>query len=221
MYKGKNYELTPGKLFIIDCMDYQEYYSDKTELWNFKFLHFNGATSREYYKKIFNSSGPVISIDNCSKIIKYINKIIYLMKSLPDNFEIKSSSLIMLILTEILLTGSSNNNESPTSNIHIGQIISYIQKNHVDNISVDDMASIPKLSKFHFIREFKKATGFAPYEYLTKYRITHAKYLLENTCLSISEIAYKTGFNNPGNFIRKFKELENLTPGKFRNNKFV
>ena len=71
------------------------------------------------------------------------------------------------------------------------------------------------MSLYHFSRQFKKRTGFAPYEYLIKLRLSKAKALLSSD-MSIADIANAVGFPNPSAFIRLFKKFENTTPNKYR-----
>ena len=72
------------------------------------------------------------------------------------------------------------------------------------------------MSKYHLSRIFKKYTGFSPYEYLLNERLTQGKTLLQNTRLSVEEIAQRVGFNSASHFIRMFRKYEGLTPLQFR-----
>ena len=77
------------------------------------------------------------------------------------------------------------------------------------------LGAIP-LSKFHFMRLFKRYSGFSPYEYVLNYRIHDSKRLLKESDLSVKEIAYQVGFNDVNNYIREFKKLVGTTPVKYR-----
>ena len=71
------------------------------------------------------------------------------------------------------------------------------------------------MSKYHLSRIFKKYTGFSPYEYLLNERLTQEN-PLQNTRLSVEEIAQRVGFNSASHFIRMFRKYEGLTPLQFR-----
>jgi len=101
--------------------------------------------------------------------------------------------------------------------VRVDNIIAYIEKNYATDISLEDMAAVACSSKYHFCRNFKKITGYGPYEYLVKYRINKAKSLLKETDISVGEIAEYVGFGSTSNFIQTFKKLEGLTPLKYRN----
>lgn len=76
------------------------------------------------------------------------------------------------------------------------------------------------MSSSHFSRVFKQQTGFSPYDYVLLSRLNRAKYLLLETDMPISAIAYDIGFNSESNFIYFFTENEGISPGKFRKLKF-
>ncbi len=72
------------------------------------------------------------------------------------------------------------------------------------------------MSKYHFIREFKKAKGVTPQTYIMLYRLGKAKkMLLENAPLN--DIAYLNGFCDPSHFTNSFKKYFGITPSKYLN----
>jgi len=218
-YRDKKYELSNGQILLMNCYDYQEYYTDKKDLWEIKWIHFNGSSSEEYYNIIYKKYGPVIDMGNNTSILDSINKIMYLLSESDMQFEVKASNIIVNMLTDVMLTypDSQINSNQKNNNIHADAVIEFIEDNYSNSISLEDMASAACSSKFHFCRNFKKITGYSPYEYLVKFRINKAKSLLEITDISIEEIAGIVGFESTSNFIQTFKRLEDLTPLKYRN----
>ncbi|WP_171653934.1 helix-turn-helix domain-containing protein [Paenibacillus foliorum] len=65
-------------------------------------------------------------------------------------------------------------------------------------------------------RVFRKETGFAFGDYLSRYRLHIAKQFLVETNMTVTEISEKLMYNKPQNFIRYFRKLEGVTPGQFR-----
>lgn len=93
---------------------------------------------------------------------------------------------------------------------------SHISDNIDDNINLDELATKAGLSKFYFCRRFKEITGMSPYHYLIHCRMDKAKKLLKSSNLSITDIAFDTGYDNLSNFIRTFKKMVNITPKQYR-----
>lgn len=82
--------------------------------------------------------------------------------------------------------------------------------------NVDKMAKKIGLSRSRFSVLYKSFFGISPNEDLITARINRAKYLLENSSLSIYEVAEMSGYTNTFHFIRQFKKHTGTTPGMFR-----
>lgn len=81
---------------------------------------------------------------------------------------------------------------------------------------VDRLASVSGVSQAHFARSFKEAFGVPPHRYLLTRRIERAKAMLRDTDLSITEIAFHTGWDSLGTFGRTFKDVTGESPGTLR-----
>lgn len=89
-----------------------------------------------------------------------------------------------------------------------------IKENCRRNMSLDELAACAAMSKFHFCRVFKQATGLSPYEFQLQARIKLAKVMLLNN-EPIAGIAAGLGFADQSHFYRFFKRDTGLTPGEF------
>jgi transcriptional regulator GlxA family with amidase domain len=78
------------------------------------------------------------------------------------------------------------------------------------------LAQVSGVSEAHFARSFKDAFGVPPHRYLLTRRIEQAKTLLRDTDLSITEIAFQTGWNSLGTFGRTFRDVTGDSPGELR-----
>lgn len=84
------------------------------------------------------------------------------------------------------------------------------------NYSVQDLQRELNYSSAHLNRLFKKHLNTTPYEYLQENKFRYAKNLLQNTDLSITEIASKIGYSNLSHFFQNFKHRYGVTPGECR-----
>jgi transcriptional regulator GlxA family with amidase domain len=82
--------------------------------------------------------------------------------------------------------------------------------------SVRRLARVSRVSKAHFARSFKQAFGLPPHRYLLTRRVERAKTLLRETDLSITEIAFQTGWASLGTFGRTFRDITGESPGAIR-----
>ena len=89
--------------------------------------------------------------------------------------------------------------------------IEYIKDSLDTNISLDDLAANSSLSKYHFLRVFKKNMGLTPHHYIVTQRIHKAKELiLEGS--SLSQAGLNVGFNDQSHFIRNFRKIYGYSP---------
>jgi two-component system response regulator YesN len=100
--------------------------------------------------------------------------------------------------------------------IAIRKAISYINENYGNRISLQDVAHHTCLSPNYLSQLFKQETGKSFLEHLTLFRVAAAKKLLVQSNLTISEIAYKLGYDMPSYFSEVFKRNEGLTPSQYR-----
>lgn len=93
---------------------------------------------------------------------------------------------------------------------------SYIIEHFKENISLQQLSSHCFVSPFHFSRVFKTITKLSPHQYLSNTRLTHAKVLVTETQLPVSDIAYDCGFNSPEHFVTAFKQHFKINPSSLR-----
>lgn len=99
---------------------------------------------------------------------------------------------------------------------HEQKIADYIESNLGRNIGLDDLARLAGLSRFHFLRAFKRTTEETPYQYLLRRRIERAQTLLADGRLSVTAIGSVVGFKDATQFIRAFRKKVGVTPGTYR-----
>jgi AraC-like DNA-binding protein len=96
------------------------------------------------------------------------------------------------------------------------RIREYIEAHLNDSIELAELSAIAGMSVFHFARQFKQTTGITPHHYLVRRRIERVKELLAGTELSLSEIAFATGFADQSHLARHFRQIAGVTPRYFR-----
>jgi len=82
--------------------------------------------------------------------------------------------------------------------------------------TVPRLAKVSGVSAAHFARSFKQAFGVPPHRYLLSRRIERATALLRETELSVTDIAFATGWSSLGTFGRTFRDVTGESPGELR-----
>lgn len=96
----------------------------------------------------------------------------------------------------------------------VKKALEYLEKNLTDKITMEELAGITGMSRFHFNRVFCTVTGLSPYAFHLHIRIEHAKHILLTGKTAV-ETALDSGFTDQSHFSRYFKKIVGVTPGVF------
>jgi AraC family transcriptional regulator len=97
----------------------------------------------------------------------------------------------------------------------LGRIHEYIQDALDEKITLDELATIAGVSRFHFSRLFKQSTGLSPIAYVERSRMDRAQSLIRSGTHSLVEIALIVGFADQSHFSRRFRRHMRCTPTQF------
>lgn len=210
---GNTINVGPGDLFIIRENAKHGYFSDKIDPWNIYWVHYKGEVENYFseWNKTFKSN--VIKIGYHFSLISTFEDMLDDISKTYDQYSSHSASLrLNLFLISLLRLGSYGNTR-------FDEIISFMRKNVAANHSVDEFAQMANISKYHFIREFKKYTGINPMSYFKKLKMEFACDLLSNTESTIALISNELNFSSPYHFSESFKNEIGVRPKEFRNMK--
>lgn len=99
------------------------------------------------------------------------------------------------------------------------RVLDHVEANLEGDLTIDLMASIACLSRYHFARAFKQAVGQSPHRYVSSKRLERAKALLIQGDRSLVDIALALDFSCQANFTRAFRHATGQTPAQFRRNR--
>lgn len=116
-----------------------------------------------------------------------------------------------------LLSSYTVHRDSFENSDKIKTVYEFVQDNFHKKIMLSEVSELVNMSNVSFNRFMKKRTGKTFVDYVNDVRISYAAMLLIEKDDSISEIAFKCGFNNIANFNRVFKKQKNCTPSQFKN----
>lgn len=203
--------LKAGSFLMLDC--YLPHRYGTTEGWETYWLHFDGVLARQYYDYC-TAHGNILKLTQPFAARQNLVKLFEELQSRPIVNEAVSSRRITALLTEFLC--EQDHSTVQTGSAAVESAIAYISENAHLPITLDMVAQHASLSRYHFVRTFKKETGFTPHEYLLLTRINMAKYLLRTGKEPVKAIAYRCGFQSESSFCTAFKKIVSLTPMQYR-----
>ena len=214
LYEGKEHRLLPGTAFLIDCRRYQVYRT-VGERWKFAFIHFDTDQLRSYVDGLYERYGAVFTMPDVRLMESRMRDVIALFNGYDRMAEHRAFGLMAQLLAMLYEAGDQTESSARISETTDG-VIRLIEARYAEKLTLEDMARAVGLSKYYLARRFKEELGMTLYGYLTLYRISRSKILLQNTDLSVADIAEQVGFSGTSNFIRTFSEYESLTPHQYR-----
>lgn len=126
----------------------------------------------------------------------------------------KFSHILQLLLENMDISPKQNKNREDI--LALTAMIGYVQKNYPNKILLKDISSAGNCCKTKCASLFQKYLSTSPMLYLRRYRLEKSIFLLRNTAMSITEVAYACGFSNTSYFCELFRQNYNISPGKYQ-----
>ena len=217
--KNRKYTVEPGDLLLFNPRD-----NHTCEQINGRTLDYRciNISPEKMSKAAFEITGkeylpyfapPVIFHSELSSLLRELHMII-----MAEEKDFRKEEIFFFLL-EQLIEEYSEEEVAPSDseeNREIRIICDFLEKNYMENITLDELSGLTGLSKYYLLRSFTKQKSISPYRYLETIRIDRAKKLLERGVLPI-DAALQTGFTDQSHFSNFFKKFIGLTPKQYMN----
>ncbi|RXZ79386.1 AraC family transcriptional regulator [Paenibacillaceae bacterium] len=111
---------------------------------------------------------------------------------------------------------SSSSGEAGEIDDGMIQAIEALIKDFHQPVEMERIIYLSRLKKTAFYRRFRTLTGLTPNDFINRLRVQFAVHLLRNSSLTITEIAFESGFNSVSYFNKHFKDAYGVSPSVFR-----
>lgn len=226
---GKEYNLREGDVLIIGpCMIHELYAPETGERIIFQPCMHRISTKELNLLTMIINPATLITPEGYPQIYEKVKELLLEIKAEYFGGSLYQETVILSKFLEILayvgrwhITGGqqgdmgANGRQKEYAEKFI-LVTDYINNHFAEDLTLEGVADRAGFSKYHFSRLFKQYTDSTFYKYLNQKRIEYAKTLLQDPAMTVTEIAFKSGFSSLSAFLRMFKLMNNCTPTEFR-----
>lgn len=133
---------------------------------------------------------------------------------------VRTKIILLQFILEMWKKGFVIENDTNGRNTVEKEMVSYIQQNFTGKISLREFGEQFHLSEKYISRYFKEHFHITLSQYVTYLRLEHAKQLLQDTDIPVTDVAMQSGYQNVSYFIRSFQKAYAVSPLKYRKNNY-
>ena len=158
------------------------------------------------------SSTPYHSVPS-AELCDIFEEMILELQHKKDDYKVICQSLLLELFVKV--RRQVNRSASFRVTPELNSVIEYINRNYAENLPLEAYADMCGLSKYHFLREFKKITHTSPLKYRAELRICHAKDMLRMKGNRVNKIAEQLGYSSTEYFADAFYKATGMRPSEY------
>lgn len=217
----KTYTLHQGQGFLI-CPGAVAYYeADQTDPWHYIWVGFNGLKAESYLAQAhLNQENPIFDAGDNTFLTERFWEMIE-TRHLHRAREVRLLGHLYVVLSHLIEIRKDvpfGKNLENRKEEYIRKSIEYIAKNYSRKVTINDLSKYIRLDRSYLCSLFKEFLHQSPQSFLIDYRMNKACKLMEETTLSIGDIARSVGYEDPLLFSKIFKKFKKTTPSEYIQN---
>jgi AraC-like DNA-binding protein len=232
--RREEYPVTAGDVFVISDNSPHEYKNMKDlglinilydvealgmSRWDVRSLagyHAMFKLEPQYRRKHKFESRLRLSVEDLSFAMELVDHLDRELGDRTPGFRLIATSTFMHIVGFLSRCYGLSSVPASRSLLRIGEAITYMEEHYTDHINIDNLAGIAHMSRRNFSRIFRTAMGTSAINHLLHLRVTRAKEILGREGVTITEAAFKSGFQDSNYFSRQFKLINGLSPRAYQ-----
>lgn len=216
-YHDKEYKLEAGYGFLIQPNELAFYQADAEEPWSYVWVGFAGSNAAEYLVSMGLSAGhPIFTCQRSEELYEIVSDMMNHNTFGMANEMRRNGQLGVFLSVIAENAGVVAKNELDKGNQYVKKAVSFIQSNYCNPIKVTDVAEYVCINRSYLYTLFQNYLGLSPQQFLSTFRLTKAKELLESTSYSIESIALSCGYNDSLVFTKAFHNTIGQSPSSYR-----
>ena len=216
--QGLRHRVEEGDLLVAPPLVPHSYGADERNPWSIRWFHAMGANVPAYLEELgVSAAKPVVRIGEDVQAIALFEEIQEIVERDYAPVDLLHASHALAHLIGLMVRHRHERWHEPLDNRQKVSAAIAFMRQHLDKpLRVASLGALANLSASHFTALFKEQTGLSPLEYLTRLRMHRACQLLDNTALSVKEVAMQLGYHDQFHFSRMFKAAHTVAPTQYR-----
>ncbi len=215
--RDKEYHLEAGYGFLIEPEELAFYQADGQDPWTYVWVGFDGSEAEGCLRAMgLSGRHPIFKSGRSEELYDTVRDMMEHNTFGMAN-DLRRNGLLSIFLSLIAEDADVvEQNETDRGNAYVRKAVAFIQTNYCDPIKVTDVAEYVCINRSYLYTLFQNYLGMSPQQFLTAFRITKARELLESTSYSIESIALSCGYADALNFTKAFRGMKGMSPSAFR-----
>lgn len=213
---GDTHPVGPGDVLLFREGQPHRYRARPDDPWTIYWVHLGGAAVDAFFDAIEpDPRAGLVPVGLHSRLSEEFEVLLATAVSFQIHHQVHAANVLRGLLTFLALV--RRRQQARQAALDVDRVQSYLQSRLHERLALDDLvAATSTLSRYHFIREYKRLTGQTPMQAFQHLKISRACYLLDVSDLGVSDIARHLGHDDPYYFSRLFKKVMGVAPRHYR-----
>jgi len=214
-FAGVGYRLIPGQTMVLTMPHEHRYWLERGGHWEYFWMVLNGREALRLARELLDARGPVNTFSG--DVVHRLADACLTLINRADITPGETSAAAYAAMTS-LHDGAFGASIEPQQTLlpALARVVAHVDANLSSPLQVERLAAIADMSRAHFVRSFRAATGVAPSDFVLARRLERIERLLLATDMSVVAIARATGFADANYLAKTFRRKRGVAPLEFR-----
>ncbi|MCX2980297.1 AraC family transcriptional regulator [Halieaceae bacterium IMCC14734] len=213
-WQGK---IRPGQVLLLPQGLPHQYKADSRDPWTLYWVHFQGASTGIFTQYLgYREGTPVVDAGLSPTLTANFNSLMSVRRTgYSARAFINAANQLRHVFSEMALEISATQ-ANTQHNFNLEQIQDFMRE-HIDGqLTLEQLAAVAVMSKYHFSSKYKRLTGYPPIKHFLNMKMEYACQLLDSSDLSVNAVAGALGYDDPLYFSRLFSKTIGTSPRSYR-----
>lgn len=206
-----------GDFLLLPANLYHRYQAEPSAPWSIYWVHLGGPEVRHYFAEITEGENSYYkaAVGTHPRLTEEFQAMQAAVTRVRKEHLVYAANLLRSLLSFAALMRRQHG--SRHASLDVARVNGYLQTALHRRVCLDELvAATSDLSRYHFVREYKRQTGLSPMQAFQRIKISHACYLLDITDDSVADIGARLAYDDPYYFSRLFKRVMGVSPRHYR-----